>query len=75
MKFEKELINKFYRPGTKENHELFWTATDILLNLAHLTENKLKLSPINLGKALKMNGYERIKHATEQVYGYYIFRL
>jgi len=72
---EKELINKFYRPGTKENHELFWTATDILLNLAHLTENKVKLSPVNLGKALKTNGYERIKHATEQVYGYYIFRV
>ncbi len=72
---EKELINKFYRPGTKENHELFWTATDILLNLAHLTEGKVKLSSVNLGKALKMNGFERIKHATEQVYGYYIFRL
>jgi predicted P-loop ATPase len=72
---EKELINKFYRPGTKEKHELFWTATDILLNLAHLTENKVKLSPVILGKALKMNGFERIKHATEQVYGYYIFRL
>jgi hypothetical protein len=71
---EKELINKFYRPGTKEKHELFWTATDILLNLAHLTENKVKLSPVILGKALKMNGFERVKHATEQIYGYYIFR-
>jgi hypothetical protein len=71
---EKELINKYLLPGTKDNHELFWTATDILLYLAHITENKVKLSPIILGKALKMNGFERVKPAIEQVYGYYIFR-
>jgi predicted P-loop ATPase len=71
---EKELINKFLRPGTKDNHELFWTATDILLYLAHITENKVKLSPVILGKALKMNGFERVKPTIEQVYGYYIIR-
>jgi predicted P-loop ATPase len=71
---EKELINKFYYPGSKEKHELFWTATDILLNLAHLTEGKVKLSPVILGKALKMNSFDRVKHTTEQIYGYYIFR-
>ena len=71
---EKELINKFLRPGTKEKHEQFWTATDIILYLTHITENKLKLSPIILGKALKINGFERVKSASEQIYGYYVFR-
>ncbi len=71
---EKELINKYLSPGTKENHEIFWTATDILLYLTHITENRVKLSPIILGKALKINGFERIKPSTEQIYGYYIFR-
>jgi predicted P-loop ATPase len=72
---EKELINKFFRPGSKENHELFWTATDILLNLSHLTENKVKLSPVNIGRALKVNGFERVKDNVTRIYGYYIFRI
>ena len=72
---EKELITKFFRQGTKENHELFWTATDILLNLAHLTEGKVKLSPVNIGRALKLNGFERFKHPNDRIYGYYIFRV
>ena len=69
---ERELINKFLLPGTKDHHDHFWTATDILLYLANVTENKVKLHSSNLGKALKMNHYEREKKHPDKIYGYYV---
>ena len=69
---EKELVNKFIEPGTKENHEHFWTSTDVLLYITHITENKIKLSPVNIGKALKLCGFERTKRNTDKIYGYFV---
>ena len=69
---EKELIAKFLSPATKEHHQFFWTSTDILLHITNLTESKVKLSSINIGKALKLCGFEQIKHNPEKIYGYYV---
>ena len=70
---EKELINKFLSPASKEHHDKFMTATDILLHLTQVTESRVKLNIINIGKALKICGYERVKHGLDKVYGYYTF--
>jgi len=69
---EKELVTKFLEPGTKDNHKYFWTATDVLLYISNVTENRVKLSSNNIGKALKICGFERIKHGIEKIYGYYV---
>jgi hypothetical protein len=69
---ERELVSKFIRHGSKEENDYFMTATDILMNLTTRTENKIKLSAMNIGKAMKFCGIERVKHTTERVYGYYV---
>ncbi len=69
---EKELVTKFLESATKENHKYFWTSTDVLLYITNLTESKVKLSSVNIGKALKLCGFERIKHNPEKIYGYYV---
>lgn len=70
---EKELINKYFLPASREHHDKFMTATDILLHLSQLTDSRVKLNIINMGKALKICGFERFKHSLNKVYGYYIF--
>lgn len=69
---ERELVSKFIKPGSKEENDFFMTATDILMNLTTRTENKIKLSAMNIGKAMKFCGIERVKHSTQKVYGYYV---
>ncbi|MBN1184214.1 MAG: PriCT-2 domain-containing protein [Bacteroidales bacterium] len=69
---ERELVSKFIRPGSREVNDFFMTATDILMNLTTRTENKIKLSAMNIGKAMKFCGIERVKHSTQKVYGYYV---
>ena len=69
---ERELIVKYLSPGSKENNDAFMTATDILLHLTQITENKVKINIINVGRALKLCGIERIKHGSDKIYGYYI---
>ena len=72
---EKELITKFLEPATKEAHKYFWTSTDILLYISNITENRIKLSNINIGKALKICGFERVKDGAKRIYGYYVNNL
>ncbi|HEY4785688.1 MAG TPA: VapE domain-containing protein, partial [Bacteroidales bacterium] len=69
---EKELITKFLEPATKERNMHFWTSTDILLYISNVTENRVKLSSVNIGKALKLCGFERVKHGIDKIYGYYV---
>jgi predicted P-loop ATPase len=71
---EFELIQKHLRPATKEAYELFMTATDVVLYLAESTFGRVKLSPINVGKALKMLSFTREKKYPEQHYGYYVYK-
>ncbi len=73
---EMELILKFIRKGTKDDHEFFWQATDVLRKLHELTENKLKINKNNIGKALTAlkfkNSPERTEHKDYPIWGYYI---
>jgi hypothetical protein len=69
---ERELVFKFIQPGSKEENDCFMTATDILMHLATRTENKVKMSAVCIGRAMKFCGIERVKHRTQQVYGYYV---
>jgi predicted P-loop ATPase len=55
---EMELIPKFFKRGTKEKHDLFLTASDILNEISK-NNYTLKSSNYNVGKALKMLGYTK----------------
>ncbi len=72
---ELELIQKYYQPSDRIEGE-FMTATDILEELSSLS--KIKLTPQMVGKALKMEGYEKIsqrKNANCAVKGYYVKKI
>jgi predicted P-loop ATPase len=58
---ELELILKHFIPGTKDEHQYFWTASEILNFLLEHTNTRMRLSAINIGKALKMAGFKKIK--------------
>jgi len=71
---ELELILKYITPGTKEEHQYFWTASEIQNFLLEHTNTRIRLSTINIGKALKMAGFKQDQKRTETfpVRGYYI---
>ncbi len=65
---EQELISKYYNISN-EIKGTFATSTDILVRLSSLG---IKLSSVQIGKALNALGFERIKHKTRQSYGYWV---
>ncbi len=65
---EQELIAKYFN-ASNEIKGTFVTSTDILMKLSVLG---IKLSPVQIGKALNSLGFERIKHKTRQSYGYWV---
>ncbi len=66
---EREMIHKYFEiPVNIENAE-FLTSTDILHHIT-LHTSGIRLSNINIGKAMKSLGYSRTKH--NQVYGYWV---
>lgn len=71
---EMELIQQNYLPGTKEKNEIFYTASEMQHNLMKKYENNVKLNINNIGKALKMLGFEKSQkfNGAFQVKGYYI---
>jgi len=69
---EKELIEKYLEPGEKDKGSRFMTATDILMHISWLTENRVKLSPVLIGRALKILGFKRDKSGADRIFGYYI---
>jgi hypothetical protein len=69
---ERELIQKYMEPGTKEDHSRFMTATDILVYIKEFAPLISNLNKSNIGKSLKFLGYERIKHGSKKIYGYYV---
>lgn len=56
---EMELLMKYYTPGTKENHDLFRTTGEIEIGLKETTNGMVKVSNNQLGKALRMLGFQR----------------
>lgn len=59
---------------TKEKHEAFYTTSEMQHHLMKKYENNVKLNINNLGKALKMLGFEKNQKFTGlyQVKGYFI---
>ena len=70
---ELELIQKNYTPGNKEQHDAFYQATDFLNNLTEKCPTA-RLNLNNIGKALKILGFERTSKRTEKypIKGYFI---
>lgn len=56
---EMELLLKYYEPGTKESHDLFRSTGEIELGLREATNGLIKISNIQLGRALRTLGYVR----------------
>jgi len=56
---EMKLILKYYEPGTREDHDLFRTTGEIEIGLKEVTNDMIKISNIQLGKALRTLGYTR----------------
>jgi predicted P-loop ATPase len=65
MTTEQELIAKYYLKSDQEKD--FVTATDIMVSLNCLN---IRISQINLGRALSGFGYQRVKHPKRRIYGY-----
>jgi predicted P-loop ATPase len=71
---ELELILKHLTPGTPDKHEYFWTASEVLQFLLEHTHTRMRISAINIGKALKMAGFKQSQKRTETfpIRGYFI---
>jgi len=71
---ELELILKHLAPGTPDDHEHFWTASEILQFLLEHSHSRMRLSIINIGKALKMAGFKQSQKRTGSfpIRGYFI---
>lgn len=65
MTTEQELVAKYYEKSDQEKH--FATATDIMVTLSCLN---IRISQINLGRALSGFGFQKIKHPKRRIYGY-----
>ena len=64
-----ELLMKHYQPGSREDHDLFQTTSEIEVLLRKETEGLIKISSQQLGKALRMLGYTRDnRYAAEKEY-------
>ena len=70
---EIELIQKNYTPGSKEKHDAFYQATDFLSYLSEKYPNA-RMNSVNIGKALKMLGFDRISKRNDKypIKGYFI---
>lgn len=58
---ELELIQKHYMPGTKDDGGIFYTSTDFMNKLYDQYPNA-RLNINNIGKALKLLGFERVSN-------------
>lgn len=65
LSMECEAVLKFYEKS--EDIDDFRTATEIV---SELSLTGMKLNNIRMGSALKKYGFQRVKHAQRQVYGY-----
>lgn len=71
---EMELIMKYFSPATKENHNSFVTATDVIEYLHNKVSSSFQISEVKIGKALKTLGFERETkfNGKYTIKGYYI---
>ncbi|MCB0497244.1 MAG: virulence protein E [Cyclobacteriaceae bacterium] len=71
---EMELIQLYLKPGTTEEHDEFWTSTQIMQYLVSKVERTISLKPVLIGKALKVLEFERVQwyNGKYQIKGYYL---
>jgi len=71
---EHELILKYYCPGSKEDNDKFYTATDIMTELNKHLSGSYKLNPVTIGKALKFLNFPKGEknNGNYTVKGYYL---
>lgn len=69
---EFELLPSLVDKPTKNTDDNFHTATEIYSYLQ--TWTNIKLNPINIGKSLKFNGFERVKNNKRDIWGYHIIK-
>ncbi|MBM3436743.1 MAG: hypothetical protein FJY07_11065, partial [Bacteroidetes bacterium] len=69
---ELELIQKHFQPGNIEKNDGFYTASDFSNSLIDRYE-KIRLNLNNIGKALKLLGFQRVskRHEKYPIKGYY----
>ncbi len=48
------------------------SSTEIMIHLQYEINTNVKMNTNNIGKSLKFLGYERVKHPSEKIYGYYV---
>ncbi len=74
---EMDLIPKYFKPGTKDKHDLFLTATAIQSEIA-VGNPHINLTAHAIGKALKIlsfvRGTEYNESTKQSVKGYYVFK-
>jgi predicted P-loop ATPase len=74
LTLEMELIQRYYIPGTKKEHDAFYRASDFMKYLPEKLGAPIKTSVENIGKALKSLDFDQGNHYngryTEK--GYYI---
>ena len=70
-----DLIKKCFAPGTKERHDFFYTATDILTEISK-SNLFVTCKSHAIGKALKFLGFPRSQQYNEATkmsgYGYFV---
>lgn len=75
---EMELIPKKFKPATKETHDLFLTASDILKEISK-DNYSFKSNNYSIGKALKVLGFPKdsqySKDMNMSIKGYYVFSI
>jgi len=75
LSVEYELIQKYFIPGSKEDENVFLTATDILTEIQQYT--KLNLNKVNVGRTLSALNFKQESkfNGTYSIKGYYVKRL
>lgn len=63
---EMELIMQYYLPGTKEDHDLFRSTTEIEIGIRETHNNTINISTQQLGKALKILGFSKDNRYSQQ---------
>lgn len=63
---EMELIMNLYEPGTKEEHDLFRSTTEIEIGIREANNVGIAISTQQLGKALKVLGYVKDNRYSEE---------
>ena len=75
---EMDLIPKYFKPATKEAHDVFYTATDVLNEISSAHPH-IKCNIHLIGKALKILGFSKDSKYNDvtklSVKGYFIFRV